>query len=208
MRLSPIVCWLPILLCAAGGSRADVAAASELARKLEHGDHARIESFVMKTNGEVVARYVSPRLESAPPDLRSATKSLTGLLVGIAIDRGEISSVRANVAQLLPGYRETLAKDPLKARITIEDLLTMRSGLACDDWNEKSPGHEDKMYRQRDWVAFWASQPMSDAPGERFSYCTGNIIALGVLLEEATRVPIDRYAAEHLFAPIGITHAV
>jgi CubicO group peptidase (beta-lactamase class C family) len=63
------------------------------------------------------------------------------------------------------------------------------------------------MYSKRDWVAFWASQPMSGTPGERFSYCTGNIIALGVLLEEATHTPVDRYAATYLFGPLGITRA-
>jgi len=179
-----------------------------LASEIEHGQHAGFESFIMRTNGEIVARYVSPALTDSPPDLRSATKSIIALLVGIALDRGEISSVHANIAGLLPAeYATPLSKDPAKAKLTIEDLLTMRSGLACNDWDEKSPGHEDKMYGKRDWVAFWASQPMIGAPGERFSYCTGNIVALGVLLEEATHTPVDRYAATYLFGPLGITRA-
>jgi CubicO group peptidase (beta-lactamase class C family) len=196
------------VLCASGSAQAEPVAASGIASELARGGHAGIESFILKVKGDVVERHVPPKLDTRPPDLRSATKSITALLVGIALDRGEIASVRANVADFLPpDYRAALAVDAQKSRITVEDLLTMRSGLACDDWNEKSPGHEDKMYRKRDWVEFWASQPMSSAPGERFSYCTGNVIALGVVLEEATRVPVDQYAAKHLFEPLGITRA-
>ena len=207
MRWSVLGYCLMALL-GAPATRADIGAASVLASEIEHGEHAGFESFIMKTNGEVVARYVSPALTKAPPDLRSATKSITALLVGIALDRGDIASVHANVAKLLPAeYGNLLSKDPEKAKLTIEDLLTMRSGLACNDWDPKSPGHEDKMYGKRDWVAFWASQPIIGAPGERFSYCTGNIIALGVLLEEATHSPIDQYAASHLFGPLGIMRA-
>lgn len=196
-----------LLLCAIADARAESSPASQLTRELEKGDHPGIESFVMKTNGQLVGRYVAPKLANAPPDLRSATKSITALLIGIAIDQGKIPSVRARVADLLPKYREVLIKEPAKATITVEDLLTMRSGLACNDWDVNSPGHEDKMYRHRDWIAFWAAQPMQSAPGERFAYCTGNVIALGGLLAEVSGVPVDQYAAAHLFGPLGITRA-
>src|SRR5262245_42969420 len=122
-------CLLALSLSAA--VRADTAAVPTLAGEIERGQHAGFESFIMKTDGEIVAKYVSPALARTPPDLRSATKSITSLLVGIAIDRGEIASVHANVADLLP----LLAKDLAKAKLTIEDLLTMRSGLACNDWD-------------------------------------------------------------------------
>lgn len=196
-----------ILVLASCGAAAELSPVAQLTSELERGDHPGIESFVMRTHGELVGRYVAPAIQSAPPDLRSATKSITALLIGIAIDRGEIPSVRARIADLLPQYRRTLLKDPAKAAMTVEDLLTMRSGLACDDWDRKSPGHEDKMYRRGDWITFWASQPMQAAPGERYSYCTGNAIALGGVLAAATGVPVDQYAAKHLFEPLGIDSA-
>jgi CubicO group peptidase (beta-lactamase class C family) len=196
-----------LLLVFASVTHAELPPVSELTRELERGEHPGIESLILETKSQIVGRYVAPKLRTAPPDLRSATKSITALLIGIAIDRGEIPSVRSRVGELLPKYRDVLARDPSKATITIEDLLTMRSGLACDDWNEASPGHEDKMYRHRDWVAFWASQRMQSAPGERFSYCTGNAVVLGAVLAEVSGVPADQYAATHLFGPLGITHA-
>jgi CubicO group peptidase (beta-lactamase class C family) len=205
---APRALILVLALHAGNGAIAELPPVAQLTAELERGDHPGIESFVMRTNGELVGRYVAPAVESAPPDIRSATKSITALLIGIAIDRGEISSVRARIADLLPKYQRTLLQDPAKSALTVEDLLTMRSGLACDDWNPKSPGHEDKMYRRDDWIDFWASQPMQAAPGERYSYCTGNAIALGGVLAAATGVPVDQYAAKHLFEPLGIERAV
>lgn len=199
---------LVLALHTSNAATAELPPVSQLTSELERGEHQGIESFVMRTNGEVVARYVAPTVQSALPDLRSATKSITALLIGIAIDRGEIGSVRVRVADLLPKYRSALLKDAAKAAMTVEDLLTMRSGLACDDWDPKSPGHEDKMYRRRDWIGFWASQPMQSAPGERYSYCTGNAIALGGVLAAVTGVPVDQYAASHLFGPLGIKQVV
>lgn len=183
------------------------AAASRLAAEIGRGEHKGITAFVMTVDGKNVADYTAPALQRASPDLRSATKSITALLVGIALERGHIPSLRSRVAELLPDLRAALEKDPRKAAITVEDLLTMRSGLDCDDWNTASPGHEDTMYDQRDWLAFWASQPMRDAPGTRFSYCTGNVIALGAIIARTSGMPVDRFAETHLFAPLGIQGA-
>ena len=93
----------------------ELSAASQLIRDIERGEHPGIESFVMRADGELVGRYVAPTLESAPPDLRSATKSITALLVGIAIDRGEIPSVRARVVDLLPEIPAGVVEGPKKS---------------------------------------------------------------------------------------------
>ncbi len=182
-------------------------AAERLAAELARGEHPGITSFWLSVAGERLAGWSAPELERQPPDLRSATKSITALLVGIAIDRGELPGVDAKVIDLLPELRSELAKDPRKAAMTLADLLTMRSGLDCDDWDPKSPGHEDRMYRQRDWLAFWAKQALRAAPGERYSYCTGNAVALGRILAHATGMGADAYAEAVLLAPLGVTGA-
>jgi CubicO group peptidase (beta-lactamase class C family) len=154
-----------------------------------------------------VAEFVAPALAAEGPDLRSATKSITALLAGIALDRQLLPSTEARVVDLLPELGPFAADDPRKAAMTFEDLLAMRSGLDCDDWNPKSPGHEDRMYRKGDWIEFWATRPMHAAPGSAFSYCTGNAVAVGRILARATGVPVDRFAEESLFAPLGIRSA-
>lgn len=179
------------------------AAAATLAGELERGEHAGMAGFAMSVAGVGLPGHAP----TGSSDLRSATKSITALLVGIAIDRGEIPSVDARVIDLLPEYARELGSDPRKAEMTIHHLLTMQSGLDCDDWDKRSPGHEDKMYRRRDWLEFWARQEMRDAPGTRFSYCTGNAVALGRILAHATGMQVDRYAEAVLFAPLGIAGA-
>lgn len=181
-------------------------AAKRLAAETERGDHPGVLSFHLVKDGSLIAAGVE-RGGRTGPDLRSATKSVTALLVGIALERGNIPSLRSRVADLLPAYRELLQKDPRKAAITVEDLLTMRSGLDCDDWQAGSPGHEDTMYEQRDWLAFWARVPARVEPGQRFSYCTGNAVALGAIVSRATGMRFDEFAARHLFKPLGIDSA-
>lgn len=183
------------------------AAAGAIVAELGRGEHPGVTSFHLKVHGETIAAFEAPELARRAPDLRSATKSITALLVGIALDRGELASADARVVDLLPELAAAWRDQPGKQAMTVAHLLAMRSGLDCDDWDEKSPGHEDRMYRRRDWVEFWASQRQREPPGERFSYCTGNVVALGRILERATGAPVDRYAEQHLFGPLGIRGA-
>jgi CubicO group peptidase (beta-lactamase class C family) len=195
----------------AGGSEAahpePLEPAQQIAAEVQAGQHKGIESFIMRVDGEIVARTVASQLAKQPPDLRSATKSITALLIGIAIDQGKIASVREQAGALLPARRQTFVLDSRKAQITVEDLLTMRSGLDCNDWDPKSPGHEDKMYLEQDWVAAWVALPMRTDPGKEFSYCTGNVIALGEILAAATGMSVDGFAIRYLFAPLGFERA-
>ena len=78
-------------------------------------------------------------------DLRSATKSITSLLVGIALDNQMLSSVSAPISDYLSAAYP--GAPALKRDITVEHLLTMSSRLACDDWNDASPNNENKMYK-------------------------------------------------------------
>lgn len=149
---------------------------------------------------------------------RSLTKSVTAMLVGAAIDRGMISGVNAPVLGFFPG-RTPAHPGAFKDAITLEDLLTMSAQWECDDNNEYSAGHEERMYVSADWTAFtldlpergypsWTTRPADSPHGRAFAYCTANSFLLGAIVERASGMPLERFAAEALERPLGIEKAV
>jgi CubicO group peptidase (beta-lactamase class C family) len=138
-------------------------------------------------------------------DLRSASKSFTGLMTGIALNRGAAFSLDSPVVNLFR-YPTLANPDARKQHITVENLLTMSSGLACDDNDDDSPGNEDRMYAQTtqpDYYKYGLDLPMARAPGGTVAvYCTVGINLLGGVIRSATHMPLvdffERYVAEPL----------
>ena len=147
--------------------------------------------------------YVAGRDEHT---LQSVTKSVTSVLIGIAIGRGEIPGVESPALALL-GDRKFADPDGRKAKITLEDLLTMRAGIA---WDESSVPYTDpgndcaQMEASEDWIQFVLDQPMAADPGTVWVYSSGVSQLLSGILRARTGKTADTYAVEHLFAPLGI----
>jgi CubicO group peptidase (beta-lactamase class C family) len=153
-------------------------------------------------------------------DTRSATKSITSLMVGLAIQDKKISGVDAKILDLLPERRRKLQNpDRRKEKITLEDLLTMSLPLECEDWNDASRGNEERMYLIEDWAQFILDLPMrgrmkideaEQKPkyGRHFRYCTGGVFILSEVLAKTTGLRADKYAEQKLFAPLGISNAM
>ena len=139
-----------------------------------------------------------------PHQQRSLTKSIVGALVGAAIDRGALTGVATPVVPLL-GYSVLANADPRKARITLGDLLTMRSGLACDDHDGRSPGRETEIYKAADWVKAALDLPMVSDPGTAAHYCSAGVAVAGRATERATHSSLPDFAQTALFGPLGIT---
>jgi CubicO group peptidase (beta-lactamase class C family) len=132
-------------------------------------------------------------------DIRSAAKSITSILVGIAIQRHLIGGVNDSIAHYLPG----LPRDG-KQNITIRDLLNMRSGLDADDEDASTPGNEDHLDTSTDWIRTVYAVPMKTKPGEKYNYCSINAFIAGAIVENASRMPLDEFAKQTLFDPLGI----
>jgi len=207
--------WTKIAPADIGLSEAKLRAMSAAVRSEEF---KKIGSILIARHGKLAYEDYVEGDGNTLRDTRSATKSITDALVGIAIQEKKLSGVDAKVLALLPDRaRRVQNPDPRKAAITIEDLLTMSSPLECDDWNDASRGNEERMYLVEDWAQFILDLPIRgrmhlgeqvEPPpyGRYFSYCTGGAFVLGEVLEKATGMRTDRYAQGKLFAPLGITN--
>jgi CubicO group peptidase (beta-lactamase class C family) len=138
-------------------------------------------------------------------DLRSATKSVTGLLVGIALERKLIRSLDEPVFQFFPEYGDL--RTPEKDRIQVRHLLTMSAGL---EWDENVPitdaSHgEMRMWRSPDHLRTALEPRAVVAPGLDWNYSGGCTELLGAILRKVARKPLDEFAREALFEPLQIT---
>ena len=129
-------------------------------------------------------------------DTRSASKSLTTVLAGAAMHAGEPVTLD-----------QRLVDDPDDPRfgITLEHLATMSSGLACDDWDDESPGGEDRMQSDhQDWYAFTRSLEVVHPPGTHAAYCSGGMNLVGQMLSQATGKSLMRLFHETIAQPLGL----
>jgi CubicO group peptidase (beta-lactamase class C family) len=141
-----------------------------------------------------------------PHQLRSATKSVVSALAGIASTRDGAPQSGSAVLARLP-YAQLAQPDERKARITLQHLLTMRSGLACNDHDAASPGNETRLYESDDWVKATLDLPLVHEPGTEAAYCSGGVAVVGRLTERAVGQPLPEFAHDGLFAPLGIRRA-
>jgi CubicO group peptidase (beta-lactamase class C family) len=179
---------------------------SAMERAIDSGTLKRITSVLIARHGRLVyeAYFDPPSFLRGPwvlRDTRSVTKTITGMLAGIALTKSALPSLDAKA---LPFFRDQRIAhpDPAKEAITVEELLTMSSALDCNDWNDDSPGNEEKMYPLSDWLDFALGIPARKERG--FSYCTAGVFLLGQILARASKMPIETFSDASLFAPLGI----
>lgn len=184
-----------------------------LAEQIDDGKFRRIEAVLVQRGEQILFEgYFRKSGPQTRIDARSAGKSLTALAVGLAIEDGAIAGVDVPAWRFFDTDDDPSKSDPLKQAITISDLLTMTSALDCNDWR-RSPGHEERMYRQSHWTDFALSIP-SDKDYVRgpqgygrFSYCTAGVFLLGQIVERAVGERFDDYVQRRLFDPLKIAGA-
>lgn len=160
--------------------------------------------LVFRNDRLVLEEYFNKYDRDKKQDLRSATKSILSLLVGIAIEKGFISGVEEPIANYLPESLTNKYLQGEKRKIRIQDLLTMRTGLDCNDWDRKSKGQEDKVYKKKDWLSYTLNLPMLYAPGDTALYCSMGTVLAAEIVSQAAKMPIDSFAKMYLFDPLGI----
>ncbi|MDT0606384.1 serine hydrolase domain-containing protein [Croceitalea rosinachiae] len=164
-----------------------------------------MESILVAQKGKILyEKYFAGFDANTPHTTRSASKSISSAIIGIAIDDGIIESVDEKLYDFIPQeYQYT--KDSLKSKITIRHLLTMSSGL---DVNNKASEEFYQDGSDDSWLKTVLEAPIVHKPGAYTDYGSANPFLLGVYLYNRLDMPLEFYMHEKLFAPLGITNYI
>ncbi len=183
---------------AAATAGAPAAPADDIAARIAASQLPRLHGLVASHRGRIVLEHYGPgRPAGRMANVKSVSKSIIAALVGVAIDRKLIAGVREPIARWFPELRKDA--DPRRRRITIEDLLTMRSGL-----EPTSGPNYGAWVSSRNWVRHVLTRPMVSAPGTSMEYSTGSSHLLSAILTRASGRSTHQFAVEALAEPLGI----
>ena len=210
----------------------DRQAVDDLVSDLASGEYGLVDAFLLIRHGRVVANhrfeqdyesiaaeydttnhqynYDHPSWHPYLDDsdlhtLQSVTKSVTSAALGVAVDRGLIDGVDVPVMPYFAAYAP-FPTDSRKDAMTLEDLLTMRSGLLWETTGGYSDSEHSTVLLEAsdEWIRFILDQPTDTVPGTHFEYNDGASVLIGKIIREATGERADEWARRTLFEPIGI----
>jgi len=155
----------------------------------------------------VLEEYFHGEHRDKPHQTSSAAKSLTSDLFGAAVKAGVPVSASTSVYGVMNGGSFPSDFDPRKKSLTVENLLTMSSGLDCDDNDEKSPGNENMMQEQTeqpDYYKYTLDLKMIRNPGEKAVYCSVQANLVGGVLSGAAKQSLPTLFQNLLAEPLQI----
>lgn len=165
-----------------------------------------IHALLVARRGKLVLEeYFFGHGRDTPHDIRSAGKTFSSVLLGIAMRQRRPIAPDSRIYELMRRRGPFANPDPRKRDIRLSHLMTHSPGLACDDNDDASPGNEGTMWRQDAQPDFWKytlDLPMKHAPGTRYAYCSANINLAGGALTEATGIWLPRYFHEQVALPL------
>ncbi len=159
----------------------------------------RLRSLLVSIDGDLVEEhYFNGVTARSLANLKSASKTLMSILVGIGIDRGYLDDVDQTIDAFFP--EELAEASALKRGITIEDLLSMRSGLETT-----SNRNYGRWVQSRNWVAHALSRPFVGKPGGQMIYSTGSTHLLSAIITRATGMTTREFGQRYLARPLGVS---
>ena len=192
MILSASLFWAETALGADTTRRPLLAEAeAKFTAQLKSDQYPSLDSILVLQGGDLLYQhYKTGHWPDRLHQMRSVTKAIGGLLVGIAIDQGKITSLDDPV----PGAGH---------EVSWRHLLTMSGGFDCDDL-DKARACLRPFYQSADWLAYMRKMDITRPHGKSWSYNSGSLILLSHGLEQVTGAKLEDWAQQHLFAPMGI----
>ena len=194
----------------------------ELQKAFDAGEYPGLHALLVVRNGQLAFEQQFPGEDenwgerlgmvdhqaALPHDLRSVTKSIVSLLYGLALADGLVPTTAMRLADAMPEYGDVLS-DRLKRRITMGHVLSMRMGISwVEDLAYADPMNGERlMERAPDRIRHVLGLPMAEAPGRRWVYCGGATVLAAHLIARGTGQPLEQFAHQRLFEPLGIADA-
>lgn len=177
---------------------------SQLTQAIQEAKYSGIHGvLIAKGNKLTYEHYFNGFNQDSLHDSRSSFKSVTSLLIGIAIDKGLIKDVNQKVSDFFP-ENEAFKTDEYKKNMTIKNLLEMKSGFDCEEFND-TKDCEEEMSLSQNWVEYSLNIPMKTQPGKLWSYTSVDPVILSGVIKKAAGTSIMDFAKKYLFTPLGIS---
>lgn len=172
--------------------------------RVENFEHRDFKGYVVIKDHQIVMEwYFNSFWRNHIHDVRSAGKSITSLLLGVAIKEGLVESLDQDVYSFFSKEKYPSLHEDYK-RVKIKHLLDMASGLNADSDDWDTPGHAGQWVGSDEWVAYILSIPLAEEPGTRFVYADINAALIGAIIEEKSGMSLRDFAQEKVFTPLGI----
>lgn len=167
----------------------------------QHKDFAGL--VIIKDNKLVVEWYYNTFWRNQILDIRSAGKSITSLLLGVAMNEGLVQNLDQDVYSFFPKDKYPSINEDYK-KIKIKHLLDMASGLDADSDDGDTPGHVGNWGGGDEWINYILNVPLAEEPGTRWVYADINAALIGAIIEEKSGMSLRDFAAKKVFGPLGI----
>ena len=177
------------------GAQLDSLRLDTMRQQITLGHYANIHSILVQQFGELkYEAYFDGYTADSLHDTRSAFKSITSLLAGIALDKGYLESLDVPLLQFFPDFNP---KDARKKAISLRLLLEMKGGFRVEEFYGLGPYLEDEMWEAEKWVKYSLEVPMKERPGLNFSYNSCEPLLLGAALSHAAGKSIMDFSKEY-----------
>ena len=164
-----------------------------------------MKSIVISKNDTIVKeQYFNSSGPKVAHDVRSVTKTVTALLIGIAIDKGYISSVEDEIGQYITPIVGEISTD--KSQLKIKHFLTMSSGLEWYEWGNYAGYYNEynNWWRSSDQITYLLNRNFAYTPGSYFNYNSAGSHLLSIIVSQATGMSTENFAKQFLFEPLEI----